>query len=139
MLCVLAIAILLIALIQKNTVQQMILTVYVPLAPAVLWALREIMAQRDAIQADERGLSCVEALWKKALEQKLSPAELTVESVLVQDALFDARSRSPLVFNWVYRLLRKRKQEQMEHKAQQLVKEALAVLEPQTLPQPKTA
>jgi hypothetical protein len=134
-LCILAVAIFLIALAQRNTVEQMILTVYVPLAPAVLWALREIMAQRDAIQADERGLGSVETLWKKALEQKPSEAELHQESLLVQDALFDARSHSPLVFNWVFRLLRKQKQEQMEYKAQLLVKKALAVLE-SSKPQP---
>jgi hypothetical protein len=128
-LAVLAAAIFLIALLQGNTVEQMILTVYVPLAPAVLWALREILAQRDAIHADERGLAFVETLWKQALEQKPPEAVLAQQSVLVQDALFDARSRSPLVFNWVYSLLRKQKQEQMQHKAEQLVKEALAVLE----------
>ena len=107
----------------------MILTVYVPLAPAVLWILREILAERDAIQADERGLAHVEALWKQAMERKLDDAEAFNQSVLVQDALFDSRSRSPFVFNWVYALLRQRYQEQMEHKAAELVKEALAKLE----------
>jgi hypothetical protein len=48
----------------------------------------------------------------------------------VQDALFDNRSRSPLVFDWVYHLLRKRKQQQMEFKAEELVKEALRSVEP---------
>ena len=121
----LVIAVILIALACGDTVQQMILTVYVTLAPAVMWILREIIAQRDAIQADERGLATVEALWKQAMEKCLDDAEALNQSLLVQDALFDNRSRSPLVFNWIYHLLRKRKQQQMEFKAEELVKEAL--------------
>lgn len=132
-LSILAISIFLIALLRGDTVQQMILTVYVPLAPAVLWILREILAQRDAIHADERGLAAVESLWKQAMENRLNDVEAFNQSVLVQDALFDARSRSPLVFNWVYNLLRKRKQEQMEFKAVELVNEALARLELNTI------
>lgn len=129
-LSVLAIAIFLIALVRGDTVQQMILTVYVPLAPAIVWILREIIAQRDAIQADERGLAAVEALWKQAMERRLDDAEALNQSQLVQDALFDNRSRSPLVFDWIYHLLRKRKQQQMEFKAEELVKEALRSVEP---------
>lgn len=127
-LSVLVIAVFLIALACGDTVQQMILTVYVPLAPAVVWILREIIAQRDAIQADERGLATVEALWKQAMEKKLNNSEALNQSLLVQDALFDNRSRSPLVFNWIYHLLRQRKQQQMEFKADELVREALQIL-----------
>jgi hypothetical protein len=97
----------------------------VPLAPAVLWIIREMLAQRDAIQADKRGLTHVENLWKMAMQRQISDANLSAESTLVQDALYDARSRSPMVFNWVYNLLRKRHQEQMEHKAAALVEEAI--------------
>ena len=122
-LCVLAATVFFIALAQGDTVEQMILTVYVPLAPAVLWVIREMLAQRDAIKADERGLAHVEAIWKKAMNQEFSDSELSAESLLVQDTLFDARSRSPMVFNWVYNLLRQRHQEQMEHKADTLVNE----------------
>jgi hypothetical protein len=125
-LSVLAATVFLIALAQGDTVEQMILTVYVPLAPAVLWIIREMLAQRDAIKADERGLAYVAALWKRALTQGISDADLSSETLIVQDALFDARSRSPMVFNWVYNLLRRRHQEQMEHKAAALVDEATA-------------
>jgi hypothetical protein len=121
LLSVLAVAILLIALLRGNTVEQMILTVYVPLAPAVLWIIREILAQRDSVQACEKGLTHVEWLWNQALAKKLTEEELLQESILVQDALFDARSGSPMIFNWVYRLLRRRHQEQMEHKAAEMV------------------
>ena len=128
-LCVLAAIVFFIALAQGDTVEQMILTVYVPLAPAVVWVIREMLAQRDAIQADERGLAHVEAVWKKALNRELGDSELLAESLLLQDALFDARSRSPMVFNWVYKLLRRRHQEQMAHKAAALVSEARARLD----------
>jgi hypothetical protein len=125
LLCLLAVAIILIALLRGDTVEQMILTVYVPLAPAVLWIIREIIAQHDSVQACEKGLNHVETLWNQALAKKITEDELLQQSILLQDALFDARSTSPMVFNWVYRLLRTRHQEQMEHKAAEMVKEAL--------------
>ncbi len=130
LLSLLAAAIFLIALLRGNTVEQMILTVYVPLAPAVLWIIREIFAQRDAIESDEKALAFVESLWNQALAQRAAEEEFLQGSILAQDALFDARSRSPMVFNWVYRLLRDRQQEQMEHKAAELVQEALKRLGP---------
>jgi len=127
-LLVLAIAVFLIALLRGDTVQQMILTVYVPLAPAVLWTLREMLAQRDAIQADERGLAAAESLWKQAMEKTAAEPEATRQSQLLQDALFDNRSRSPLVFDWIYRLLRKRKEAQMRFSADEMVNEAITRL-----------
>jgi hypothetical protein len=51
---------------------------------------------------------------------------LEQESLLIQDALFDNRSRSPAVFNWIYKLLRKRREDEMQHKAAELVAEVLA-------------
>lgn len=128
LLSLLSVTIFLIALSRGNTVEQMILTVYVPLAPAVLWIIREIMAQHDAIHADEKGLAHVEALWNRVLQRQIGEGELTSQSLLVQDALFDARSRSPMIFNWVYSLLRPRQQEQMEHKADEMVKNALKII-----------
>ena len=130
LLSLLVAAIFLIALLRGNTVEQMILTVYVPLAPAVLWIIREVFAQRDAIQSDEKGLVFVESLWNQGLAKGVTEEELLQGSILAQDALFDARSHSPMVFNWVYRLLRSRHQEQMEHKAAEMVQEALKRLGP---------
>lgn len=127
-LVVLTIAVFLIALLRGDTVQQMILTVYVPLAPAVLWTLREMLAQRDAIQADERGLAATESLWKQAMEKTAAEPEATRQTQFFQDALFDNRSRSPLVFDWIYRLLRKRKEAQMRFSADEMVNEAIAKL-----------
>jgi len=130
LLSMLALAILIIALLRGNTVEQMILTVYVPLAPAVLWIIREILSQRESVQASERALAGVEGLWNQALARKSSEEELLQESTLLQDALFEARSSGPMVFNWVYRLLRSGHQEQMEHKAAEMVQEALKRLAP---------
>ena len=102
----------------------MILTVYVPLAPAILWLLREVLSQSDAINAAQRGLEATEAVWNQSLVRPPSDPETFQQSLLIQDALFDARSRSPLIFNWVYHLLRTAKEDQMNHKAVELVQEA---------------
>ncbi len=113
-----------IALIRGDTVQQMILTVYAPLAPAVIWLLREILAQSDAIKAGQRGLEAVESLWNQSLLNPHGDPEDFQQCLLIQDALFDARSRNPLIFDWVYRILRQTKEDQMMHKANELVREA---------------
>ncbi len=123
-LAVLVVIVFLIALLRGDTVQQMILTVYVPLAPAVLWTIREWLAQRDAINADDRGLAATDSLWRQVMERTVTEAEATRQSSLFQDALFDNRSRSPLVFNWIYHLLRGRKEAQMRFSAEEMVKEA---------------
>lgn len=124
----LAILVFLIALLRGDSVQQMILTVYVPLAPAVLWILREIIAQRDAIHAVERGLAATESTWKQALEGTIGESEASRQSILFQDALFENRSRSPLVFNWIYLIIRKRKEAEMRATAADMVTEAVARL-----------
>lgn len=124
----LVVVVFLIALLRGDTVQQMILTVYVPLAPAVLWTIRERLAQDDAIKADERGLAATDSLWKQAMEKTVTEAEATRLCSLFQDALFDNRSRSPLVFDWIYRLLRGRKEAQMRFSADEMVREAVAKL-----------
>lgn len=123
-LVMLSLSIIGIALIRGDTVQQMILTVYVPLAPAIIWLLREILAQSDAIKTDERGLEAVETLWGQALLRSPAAPETFQQSLLIQDALFDGRSRNPLIFNWVYQILRPKKEDQMMHKAAELVQEA---------------
>lgn len=119
-----------IAIVRGDTVQQMILTVYVPLAPAVLWLFREILAQSDAIKSAQRGLEATEVLWNQSLLCPPGDPDTLQQSLLVQDALFDARSRSPLIFNWVYRLFRTTKEDQMNHKAAELVREAHCRLNP---------
>ncbi|HMJ91131.1 MAG TPA: S-4TM family putative pore-forming effector [Candidatus Acidoferrum sp.] len=122
----LALFVFIIALGRGDTVEEMILSVYVPLAPAVIWILREILAQGDAINADERGLIAADQLWKRASQQALTPDELERESLLIQDALFDNRSRSPAVFTWIYNLLRKQREDEMQYKAAEMVAELLA-------------
>ena len=41
----------------------------------------------------------------------------------LQDAIFNHRASSPLIFDWVYNLLRRRMEEQMNAGADQLVSE----------------
>lgn len=65
-----------------------------------------------------------EETWSRALRQHETPKALYTASVQLQDAIFDNRSTSPLIFNWFYRRLRDEKQESMNKGAEALVKEA---------------
>src|SRR5262249_39560790 len=79
--------------------------VFLPLAPLVVLGLKE---SRDNFESAER-LDELKAhalrLWDQAMHRS-TPHALTTGARALQDEIFDSRRRSPLVFDWVFRLLR---------------------------------
>ncbi len=118
------ITVLIIALAAGNTVEEMLLSVYAPVAPAVLWSIREIRRQREAAESLDKVKGHVEHNWKDALAGRLSSDALAIVSRETQDAIFDGRARNPLLFDWINRIARPKKQISMNAKAQELVDEA---------------
>jgi len=106
------------------TVEQMILNVYAPIAPAVLWSVREFFRQRDAWISLDKLKDHIERAWGDALQVRLVEGELDEGSRRIQDAIFDGRSRNPFIYNWVYLVTRRRQEAGMTIKAQELVAEA---------------
>ncbi len=119
------VAVFVIALCSKNTVEQMILTVYAPVAPAVLWTVREFLRQRDAADALDKLRVHVERVWNDTLTGKFHDDDLLHASIEIQDMVFDGRTRNALIFNWVNKLIRPRQQVSMNDKAAELVEEAV--------------
>lgn len=115
-----------ISLTQKHTVEQMILTVYAPIAPAVLWTAREFRRQRDAAESLDKLRGHIDLVWDKAIGGRLIGHALDDKSREIQDMIFDGRSKNPLVFDWINRLVRPSHQIRMNAKAQEMVEEALA-------------
>jgi hypothetical protein len=64
-----------------------------------------------------------ERLWNEALSKK-SAAALTAASRGLQDEILESRRRSPLVFDAVFKRLRKDYEGQMNHGAAELAAEA---------------
>lgn len=114
-----------IALAQHQTVEQMILTVYAPIAPAVLWTVREVRRQHDAAEALDKLRSHVERVWASALKGQPTRAELDSAAREIQDSIFDGRSKNPLIFDWINNWVRPSHQVSMNAKADEMVAEAI--------------
>lgn len=83
-----------------------VLTILVPGAPLVIWALRESFRQQDAAEALEQIKMAAEQLWSTALQGSLPGAELDARSREFQDAIYARRSSNPLPVPFVYSLVR---------------------------------
>lgn len=107
-------------------VRDMVLSVYVPIAPAVVWAVRECIRQRDAVSALAKLKVKIEGIFAEAISGKRGFHELDQLSRSIQDMIFDGRSRNPLFFNFLYNRLRPDHELQMNEKAKEMADAALA-------------
>lgn len=113
-----------VSLLAGNTVEEMILSVYAPIAPGILWSFREIGRQRKAADLLDKLRTDVEQLWSISLSGTLDRAHLDIKSRQIQDSIFDGRIGNPLIFDWINRLVRPTQQVSMNAKASELVSEA---------------
>ena len=104
-----------------QSLQGFILTAYAPIAPAILWAFREYRRQNDAAESLAKARTFVNGVWKQISKKELTDGELLVISRQIQDALFENRSKNPMLFNWVYGFLRKQHEEDMVNAAGEFV------------------
>lgn len=103
-------------------VESLLLTVLAPVTPIFNWTLREFFRQRDTVETLERLKSESQKLWKKAVEG-MSPTEAAERSRELQDAIYNHRVASPLVFDFLYRFRRDGLEAQMNAGADHLVAE----------------
>lgn len=123
-LAVVLLGVVIISLAGEMKTGDVIFKIYAPVAPAVLWCIREFLRQSEALIGLEKLKSHIEAVWEKALRGKPTVAELTADAREIQDCLFDGRSRHSLIFNWFYKIARRFQEDGMKAKAAGMVKEA---------------
>lgn len=121
----LTVLVFLIGLIGGLTLEELILAVVVPLMPAFTLGIRQYNEHNEAAATVDRLKEHSERLWNKAITGEATPEELAIASRDLQDEIYDHRRKSPLIFDWIYRRLRKTYEEQMNKAAGELVKEAL--------------
>lgn len=109
----------------NHLVRDMILSVYLPIAPAVVWAYREYRRQIEAASGLERLKGEIESFYADAIEGKHNFEAATIFSRRVQDMIFDGRSQNPLLFNSIYNLLRNKHEIRMNEKAKEMVDAAI--------------
>ena len=112
------------------TMDVFVLAVVAPLTPAILWGVREIRKNSSAADDLSKLQTHIDGVWHDALKGSLTASVLDEESILIQNRIFQSRSKSPFVFNWVYRFLRGAKEETMHQVAGQLVDQALHTSRP---------
>ncbi|MDZ5455795.1 S-4TM family putative pore-forming effector [Azohydromonas lata] len=97
-----------------------VLTVLVPAMPVVNWAIRELFRQKSTVETLDRLKAESEKLWKKVVEG-MSETDAAERSRELQDAIYNHRVASPLVFDFLYRYRRASLEAQMNAGAEHLV------------------
>lgn len=100
-----------------------VVAIAAPVLPFVMWALGEARAHSQAADRLDRLRSYVTVAWSRILEGTVSSEELGVESRRLQDALYDHRRLSPMVFDFLYWLLRPKLEAQVRASAEDQIKE----------------
>lgn len=108
-----------------HRVRDMILSVYLPIAPAIVWAYRECKRQVQAADGLQKLKGSIEAFYNEAIEGKHDSESITAFSRSIQDMIYDGRSRNPLLFNAIYNCLRSKHEVRMNEKAKEMVDDAL--------------
>ncbi len=108
---------------RAQSLQAFVMVAYAPIAPAVLWAFREYRRQKDASDSLVKSQTFVNGVWKRMAREELSEQELSATARQIQDVLFENRSKSPMVFNWIYEKLRDQHEEEMRDAAVQFISE----------------
>jgi len=109
------------------TIEGFVLKVAAPLAPALLLALRQHSEQTEAAARLDKLKDHAETVWKQALARR-SKADVTTLSRNLQDEILENRRKSPLVFDRIFKGLRRDYEIQMNHGVAHYVEEAKATL-----------
>lgn len=117
------VALLYVGLCQELPFPDFIMTLVVPFMPVLTWALRERLQQANAAISLTNLNGEWDKIWAKAIGG-VGAVALTIESRSLQDAIYQHRERSPLVFDWVYFIFRSTNEDEAHHAAEGLVREA---------------
>lgn len=105
------------------SLEQFVLAVLAPLFPALMWAGREYKRQTDGAAELDRLRDTAEQLWNHMLQSGVSEAEIESSARPLQDAILVGRRERATVFDWIYRRLRKKQEDQMNVGAEKMIQE----------------
>ncbi len=124
---VLIVCVLLVGLIGGLTLEKFVLAVMAPLLPTVVLGIRQFDENRKYAKSADRLKEYSEDMWDAAISGKSTPEDLKAESRRLQDAIFDNRRTSPLIFDWLYQRLLTQHEKESNKGANTLVEEAESV------------
>lgn len=105
------------------TLDNFILKVLVPLAPALILGIRQYLEQTEAATRLDRLKEHADKLWAEALSGK-SIDEISFGSRNLQDEIFENRRKSPPIFDFIFKRLRSGYEKQMNFGTEELVADA---------------
>ena len=105
----------------KMSLENLVMVVLSPGLPMFLWLIREWTQQRESTDTVERLKERISSIWVRILDDKISEAELEVESRNLQDLIFDHRKLNTPIPDFVYEYFRDRQEEQQKAGADALV------------------
>ena len=105
------------------TFEEFLLAVVPPLAPAFLLGCQQSRENKESAANLDRLRTCVEGLWANALKNGDSD-ELTNAARELQDAIYNHRRTSPLIFDKFYDCLKREDENLMNKAAEEYVKKA---------------
>ncbi len=108
---------------QGFTISDFILIILAPFAPALVLGIKQYKEQIEAASRLDKLKEHAEKHWDDALNGK-SEKQLTKAARELQDEILESRKRNPLVFDWVFKLLRRSYEAQMNMSTAELVAEA---------------
>lgn len=103
-LAVLTIVTFTILMLQNQKVVESVVLMVAPLIPAYVILVREIYAEKDAIERLHELKNYCNELWEKAIGKLATEKQLDLESRAIQDEIFEARRRSAVIPDWIYYL-----------------------------------
>lgn len=104
------------------TFTSIVLAILAPATPLVLWVARELNRQADTVELLGELKNEVDKLWVQARAGAPEP-EISERSRELQDAIYNHRVNSPLIFDWIYYLLRNTLEREMNAGAEHWVAE----------------
>lgn len=110
------------SLLIDHTMTTFVLSTLAPMTPVMIWALRECNRQASTCELLDRLNDEVKKLWDRS-RSGATEQEITMRSRELQDAIFNHRASSPLIFDWVYNLLRIKMEQRMNAGAEHWVSE----------------
>lgn len=117
-------AVLLLAMSNGATIENFVLMVLAPLAPALLLGYRQYTEQMEAASRLTKLKGHAESLWDDVLSGKSTESGTTAKARVLQDEIFENRSKSPLVFDALFARLRDDFEAQMNYGVTDHVAEA---------------
>ena len=113
--------VILIGLVQGQTLKDSVLTIIFPLLPVFVLGIRQYKEHNDAANRLDRLRERAETIIEDTLAKRFTSQDIEKASYTLQSQIYDNRRRNPLIFEWIYNRLKGDDEDLMNINAKALV------------------